>query len=180
MSGFFDDSYFTFAVFQKNRPKFYSPDFETHIRDGVIHLADLMRYLLGEGKVLDSSYRLDDNGAIAESSATIQLDKGGIAILAASLNSGNWIEKGELHGGAATIYFDQFRGMDLIQKGEKHEWKQPYDASWETNMVGRGIVGELQHFFQCLESRQQPLTNAWDSLKTQELVEEIISKAVRI
>ena len=120
------------------------------------------------------------DGAIAESSATIQLDKGGMAILAASSNAGNWIEKGELHGGAATIYFDQFRGMDLIQKGEKHEWKQPYDASWETNMVGRGIVGELQHFFHCLESRQQPLTNAWDSLKTQELVEEIISKAVRI
>lgn len=171
---------FSLAYFQKNRPTHLSPDFGRHNRDGVIHQVDLMRYLLGEGRVLLSTYRLGADGAIAESSATIQLERGGLAVINGSLCAGKWHESAELHGGSASVFLEQFRRLEYIHSGERQVWEQPYDVSWESNLVGRGIVGELQHFFDCLKTRQQPLTNGWDSLKSQQLIEEIIEKAVKL
>ena len=171
---------FSLAFFQKNRPTHISPDFGRHNRDGVIHQVDLMRYLLGEGQVLLSTYRLDHEGSISESSATIQLERGGVAVINGSLHAGKWHESAELHGGSASAFLEQFRRLEYIHGGESQMWQQPYDVSWESNLVGRGIVGELQHFFECLQTRQQPLTNAWDSLKSQALIEDIINKAVQL
>ena len=171
---------FSLAYFQKNRPTHLSPDFGRHNRDGVIHQVDLMRHLLGEGSVLLSTYRLNKGRAIAESSATIQLDRGGLVVINGSLSAGKWHESAELHGDSASVFLEQFRRLEYIHSGERHVWEQPYDVSWETTLVGRGIIGELQHFFDCLKTRRQPLTNGWESLKSQQLIEDIITKAKEI
>ncbi len=171
---------FSLAFFQKNRPTHISPDFGRHNRDGVIHQVDLMRYLLGEGQVLLSTNRLDNEGSISESSATIQLERGGLVVINGSMHAGKWHESAEMHGGGASAFLEQFRRLEYVNGGESQVWQQPYDVSWESNLVGRGITGELQHFFDCLQTRQQPLTNAWDSLKSQALIEDIISKAVQL
>ncbi len=42
-------------------------------------------------------------------------------------------------------------------------------------MHGRGFHDQVAHFLDCVRTRAQPETTAWEALKTQELVEDLLS-----
>jgi len=48
---------------------------------------------------------------------------------------------------------------------------------WIPEMKERGFLGEIEHFFDCVANRQQPLTNAYDALKTHKLIEQLVEVA---
>jgi hypothetical protein len=54
---------------------------------------------------------------------------------------------------------------------------ETYASSWKTTLDGRGFTGQVDHFFECVEKRQQPQTSAWDSVETQLLLEQMLTKA---
>ena len=173
----FEDRKISLAYFHKSRSKPFKKGLAPHVVESMIHLVDQLRFLCGEAHALQTSYFLDEGGFPTEMIATIKLEKGGLATITSSMYAGKWLEYCGIHGQSATIHLNQFRNLRFIFEGQEQIWEQPYDSSWESNLVGRGLVAQLTHFFECVQSRSTPQTDGWDSVRTQTLVEEIISNS---
>lgn len=167
----------TLANIQKSRERPGFKGLSLHVSEELVHVIDILRFFGGEAKALSTQYRLDHDGMVVEVVSVLEFEKGGLAIITASLQTGHWYEHYELNGDAATLNLNVFSDLHFTEKECTRSWKEPYDSTWTTNLFGRGFVGQIEHFLKCTESRQQPQTNLWDSVKTQLLVEEIIAKA---
>jgi virulence factor len=165
------------ANFQKSRTKPYFKGLYNQISEEHVHTVDTLRFLCGEVKVLRTEARLDNEESVVGLASLLKLENGGIAQITASLNCGHWYENYELNGDGATLNLLVNTDLHFTQEEVTQSWKEPYDSSWNSGLFGRGFVGEIQHFLHCIETREQPQTNLWDSLKTQELVEAIYSSA---
>jgi hypothetical protein len=64
--------------------------------------------------------------------------------------------------------------VTLARGSEQQRWNETYASTWQTTLAGRGFVSEIEHFFECVKTWHTPLTDAWDSVKTQTLLEEMI------
>lgn len=167
----------TLANLQKSRAKPGFKGLTMHATEELVHVIDMLRFLGGEAKAITTLSRLDSEGMLVEVVSLLQYEQGGLATITASLQSGHWYEHYELNGEGATLNLNVFSDLHFTEKECTRSWKEPYDSTWTTNLFGRGFVGQIEHFLKCTESRQQPQTNLWDSVKTQLLVEEIIAKA---
>lgn len=47
-------------------------------------------------------------------------------------------------------------------------------GKWIPELRERGFEGEVEHFLKCVQTRQTPLTNAWEAAKTQKLMEDLV------
>jgi len=166
----------TMANLQKSRTKPGFLGLFNHVNEELVHVIDMLRFLCGEGKSLFTSSRLDKDGMVLEVATHIGLESGGLATITASLQAGHWYEHYELHGEHATLDLNCFYDLEVTTEKGTQTWKEPYDSSWTSNLFGRGFINQIDHFFNCIETRQSPKTDAWDSLKTQMLVEDIIKK----
>jgi virulence factor len=164
------------VVLAKNRTQPTAPELFDQLIDDTIHQIDLARFFCGEGKPLKCDWYAQE-GRIAGLAITIELEAGGLAIIESSLEAGAWGETNELHGDGQSIYLDAFERLRLANSQGVQVWTERYASSYESTQEGRGFYGEVAHFFECVESRRQPQTNGWDSLKTQELVEGIVEVA---
>jgi len=169
----------TLANFQKSRAKPNFKGLPTHISEELVHVIDSIRFLCGEARALKTEARLGKDELVLEVVSLLQLEKGGLATMTASLQSGHWYENYELNGDGATLKLNVFSDLQFIQNENAQSWKEPYDSTWNSNLYGRGFVGQIEHFLHCVEAREQPQTNLWDALKTQILVEDIVAKAKR-
>ena len=50
-------------------------------------------------------------------------------------------------------------------------------GNWTSDLKERGFCDEIDHFFNCIVSRKQPITNAFDALQTHELIEKLVVAA---
>lgn len=164
------------ANFQKSRAKPYFKGLFTHMSEELVHVIDSIRFFCGEAKAVMTKARLGEDDLVLEVVALLQLEQGGLATLTASLQTGHWYENYELNGDAATLKLNVFSDLQFIEKECVQTWKEPYDSTWNSNLYGRGFVGQIEHFLRCVETREQPQTNLWDSVKTQMLVEDIVTK----
>ncbi len=167
----------TLANFQKSRAK---PNFQglaNHLSEELVHVIDSIRFLCGEAKALKTEARFGKDELVLEVAILLQLEKGGLVTITASLQAGHWYENYELNGDAATLKLNVFSDLQFIQNECVQSWKDPYDSTWNSNLYGRGFVGQIDHFLHCVVTRTQPQTNLWDSVKTQMLVEDIVAKA---
>ena len=167
----------TLANFQKSRAKPNFKGLATHISEELVHVIDSIRFFCGEAKALMTKARLGKDDLVLEVATLLQLEKGGLATMTASLQAGHWYENYELNGEATTLKLNVFSDLQLIEKECVQSWKEPYDSTWNSNLYGRGFVSQIEHFLHCMETREQPQTNLWDSVKTQMLVEDIMAKA---
>lgn len=64
---------------------------------------------------------------------------------------------------------------------KQNDFNQVYGVDrpgkWVPEMEERGFMGEIDHFFECIATRQQPQTNAYDALKTHRLIEQLVEAA---
>jgi virulence factor len=167
----------TLANFQKNRAK---PNFKglwMHASEELVHVIDVIRFFGGEAKALRTEARLGKDDLVLEVASLLELEKGGLVTMTASLQAGRWYENYELNGDGATLKLNVFSDLQFIQNETIQSWKEPYDSTWNSNLYGRGFVGQIEHFLRCVETREQPQTNLWDSVKTQMLIEDIVAKA---
>jgi virulence factor len=167
----------TLANFQKSRAK---PGFKgllMHVSEELVHVIDAIRFFGGEANALRTEAHIRKDGFIVDVASLLQLEKGGLVTMTASLQAGRWYENYELNGDGTTLKLNVFSDMQFIQNETIQSWKEPYDSTWNTNLYGRGFVGQIEHFLHCVETREQPQTNLWDSVKTQMLVEDIVAKA---
>ncbi len=167
------DTPITMALFQKHRREATLPSLADHIIDDTIHQIDLLRFYCGEGQVLSTAQR-STSTLFHGAASVIQLDGGGLAMVATDLHAGSWEERYSLFGGQKSLHIEAFYQATLVQGADQTTWKESYASAWAPTLFGRGFVQEIEHFYACIETRQQPLTSAWDSVNTQLLAEELI------
>jgi virulence factor len=166
------------GLFQKERSNTSVTSLEEQFLEDTIHQIDLLRFYCGEGEVV-STIQQTEEGNFISAVSTIALDNGGIATLATSLRAGGWNEAYSLFGSDQSIFIDAFAKLRLVTPQEEKIWQEPYASSWKTTLSGRGFTGQIDHFLDCVQRRNQPQTSAWDSVKTQQLQEQIV-KAVKL
>ncbi len=76
------------------------------------------------------------------------------------------------------MYLDAFSRLRLVTEEGERVWEENYAGSWKTTREARGFANQVAHFFECVRSRQQPLTSGWEALKTQLLLEAMVAKAL--
>lgn len=165
------------ANMQKSRTKPGFKGLSNHVNDELVHVIDMLRFLCSEAKALHTWSRLDADGMLMEVVSSLELENGGLATITASLQAGRWFEHYELNGEKTSLNLNCFYDLEIATEQGMQTWKEPYDSSWASNLYGRGFVNQIEHFFHCVETHQTPQTDAWDSVKTQMLVEDIIAKA---
>lgn len=166
------------ATFEKHRAKPFFKGLENHVTEEVVHIIDMLRFLCGEAQAVKTEYRLDERDqTFMEMVSLLKLESGGFATIAATMQAGHWFEHYALNGGGSSLYLDAFSELRFVTPDREQKWSEPYPSTWQSHLVGRGFVGQMEHFFECVRTRQQPLTNAWDSVKTQRLVEDILARA---
>ncbi len=162
------------AIIQKHRPHSSQKTLFWQYSDDSIHQIDLMRFFCGDVKPLHTIYHKNENMLVSAVS-TAQTPCGGLATLQISLDAGAWQESVTLHGDGLTVHVDAFR--ELRVKRGKHEEVYGHDraGSWVGDLRERGFHGEIEHFLECVETRQTPMTNADEAVRTQELMEKMVS-----
>lgn len=161
------------GIFQKFRANASHPDLADQLISDIIHQIDLLRYYCGEGHAV-STVQEALPGNFLGAVCTVRLDSGGMGVVMTSLQAGRWSENYALYGGKQSLEIDAFDELRWSRGSEQRVWKETYASSWQTTLAGRGFAAQIEHFLTCLDTRQRPLTSAWDSVKTQLLTEEII------
>lgn len=163
------------GIFRKFRSKPAFDDIYRQLYEDTIHQIDLLRFYCGEGQVESVLSDIKD-GKLHSAAALISLDTGGIGLIETNLQSGGWREYYSLYGEKKSVEIEAFSKLSIHQGEEERQWCEPYSSAWQSTLAGRGFEGEINHFLDCLETRMEPRTSAWDSVRTQALTEAIIDK----
>ncbi len=162
------------ALFEKHRPNASHPNLEHQFYDDTVHQIDVLRFFCGEGQVVNTVEYVSHDRLLGAAS-TVALEHGGYAMVVTSLQAGRWQETYTLHGGSQTMIIEAFARLRLLGRQEELVQEETYASTWLTTLEGRGFTGQIAHFLECVGQRSQPQTTAWDSVKTQQLVEQMIA-----
>ncbi len=162
------------ALFQKHRANASHPSLEQQFTDDTIHQIDLLRFFCGEAEVINTIQYIDSDRLLGATS-TVALDRGGYGMVITSLQAGRWQETYTLYGGGQSMVVEAFTRLRMINLKEDLVREETYASSWLTTLEGRGFNPQIQHFIDCVNRRSEPLTSAWDALKTQLLLEKMIA-----
>lgn len=161
------------AVLQKHRSSGFHPNLRQHFTEELVHVVDMLRYFCGEGWAVHTDQQVEAD-KFSGTSATVALESGGYAAILSSMRAGHWKEQYALHGEGTSLYVDAFSRVVLMEGGEQHVWEETYASSWRTALKGRGFHDQIAHFLDCVQTRSQPETTAWEAMKTQQLVEDLV------
>ncbi len=163
------------CLLQKHRTGAAHPNLFSNYIDDTIHIIDLLRFFCGDGNVV-STFQQMREGKLVGAISTVALTGGGYGMVATSLQAGRWSEQYTLHGDGASIYMDAFSRLRLVTEKEQRVWEEKYASSWKPILEARGFAGQIAHFFECVASREQPLTSGWEAFKTQHLLERMVAQ----
>ena len=162
-----------FALFQKHRVEQGDKTLFDLYLDDIIHQIDLARFFCGDLQAVSTSFTME-NDMVAGTVSTMSIPGGGQCIIAASKMSGAWQESATLHGEGMTVHIDAFERMTVSFNDHVEVYGTDRPGKWIRDMRERGFQGELEHFFECVKTRQEPLTNAREAGKTLELLEDLV------
>ncbi|HHY48004.1 MAG TPA: Gfo/Idh/MocA family oxidoreductase, partial [Firmicutes bacterium] len=145
------------------------------LNDG-IHLIDAMRWFCGGDFVEVEAYAaFSDPHKEKTLVAEVRFDTGALGVFTMSRSAGQWMEVVELHGGGRSARIDFPSTFEFITQSKVEvsdfkakDWAWAIDVPWKG-----GFTQELEHFFECVRTRKEPLTSGRDALKTHRLVNEI-------
>ena len=162
------------VVAQKNRQVFeYRPTLEN-----AIHMVDLMRYFCGECEDLQAFSKFTDPYHEILTTAQLRFSSGAIGMLVADRNSGQWVETLELHGHNRSVYVFAPDRITVANSERSFTTDMtPLATGWVRVEDKFGFRPAIEHFFECIKTGNQPLTNAEDAFKTHELMHRILKSA---
>jgi virulence factor len=164
------------CLIEKHRPSaFHSSLFNNYLED-TIHQIDLLRFFCGEVQVLHTAFEQEGDRMLGAISLT-QLASGGMGMVSTCLQAGSWQESAALHGNALSVQVDAFRELRIYHEDHLEVIGHDRPGRWVSALEERGFQGAVEHFFECVRTRQQPETNAEEALRTQELVEAMVTCA---
>lgn len=165
----------TFCVAQKNRAgSEYRATFEN-----AIHMIDLLRWYCG-GEPVEVIARSSGDDPWQEDgvAALVHFDNGHTGVLMAARNAGNWGEKLDAYGDGISAEVIAPDSVRISRNGETTLREMtPESFGWATATQTLGFAGAVDHFLACVRDRQQPLTSGQEAVKTQKLLEQILSAA---
>lgn len=164
------------AVFHKNRPRATHTSLYNNYLDDTIHQIDLLRFFCGDVEPIATSYEQED-GKIAGAASLCKLKDGGLGVILTSLRAGSWQEKAVLHGENLTVEVDAFEKLTVKKQDHEQVFGTDRPGKWIPDLEERGFMGEIEHFFNCVLSRNQPLTDGHDAVKTHQLIEKLVQIA---
>ncbi len=146
--------------------------------ENAIHMVDLLRHILGECESVTAQAIFSDQYKEDCCTAQLRFADGGIGLLAASRQAGQWREHIEMYGGGLTAISDNLDSYKVIYPDrEVGQTMTPMRQGWCTVVERLGFEPCIQHFFECVQTREQPLTSAEDAYRTHELMNRILKSA---
>lgn len=164
------------AIIQKNRAKATHMNLYNNYLDDTIHQIDLMRFYCGNVVPLSTFYE-EQGDKIVGAVSVCGLCDGGIGLIITSLKAGSWQESVTLHGENFTVEVAAFDKLTIKNQDYEQVFGTNRPGKWIPDMKERGFYGEIEHFLDCVVSRQQPLTNAFEAVQTHQLLEEFVKVA---
>jgi len=162
------------AIAQKNRPK---SEYRATL-ENAIHMVDLLRYFNGECDTVHAISRFSDPYYETMTTAQLSFKNGSVGILVADRASGQWEETMEIHGGGLTVLVDSPDSITVTDGDQSHTTKMtPIAMGWARVVDKLGFSQAVDHFFECLKTHEQPLTNAKDAFETHLLMHRILKSA---
>lgn len=146
--------------------------------ENAIHMVDLLRHILGECEAVEARALFTDPFYEDACTALLGFKEGGIGVLVASREAGQWREHVEMYGGGITAISDNLDSYKVIYPDrEEGQTMTPLNKGWCTVVHRLGFEDCIKHFFHCVQTREKPLTSAEDAYKTHELMDRILRAA---
>lgn len=161
------------AVIQKHRTQASNPTLFDQYLDDTIHQIDLMRFYCGDVTSSTTAYE-KNNGVITSAVSTVRIPNGGQGVIMICNEAGSWQESITLHAGELSVHVDAFHRLRVMFDDHEEIYGTDRAGKWIAGMKERGFYGELAHFFECVQTRQEPFTNAMEAAKTQTLMEDLV------
>jgi virulence factor len=143
-----------------------------------IHVVDAMRWFCG-GEVEDVQARAlsDDPHNETNVTASVRFSSGALGVFVMSRAAGQWHERLEAHGSNQTAVVDYPESVRVV--GTQTLTWQATPAGWGVVSAAArlGFTGLIDHFFDCVESRERPRTSIQEARRTHELVDAIYQAA---
>ncbi len=147
--------------------------------ENAIHMVDMMRYVMGECISVKAEARWGNDPFFEDlCAAQLIFENGGIGMLNASREAGQWYERIELFGGNKTVIMESPDRLTVIKPDHEEVYNStPLHKGWANYVECIGFQACDRHFIDCVKSRQKPLTSAEDAFKTHELMNRILVSA---
>ena len=146
--------------------------------ENAIHMVDLLRHILGDCDKVSAAAKFSDPFIEDVCTAQLEFRDGGIGLLAASREAGQWREQVELYGGGITAISDNLDRCRIIYPDREEALDMtPVRQGWCTVVERIGFEGCIKHFIECVHTRAKPLTSAEDAYKTHILLDKILKAA---
>jgi len=146
--------------------------------ENAIHMIDLLRHILGDCDKVSAAARFSDPFNEDLCTAQLEFRDGGIGLLAASREAGQWREQVELYGGGITAISDNLDRVKIIYRDKEEAFDMtPLRQGWCTVVERIGFEGCIKHFVDCVKTRAKPITSAEDAFKTHVLLDKILRAA---
>jgi virulence factor len=148
----------------------------TTLWNDVIHIVDLVRYMAGGEPVEVTAYR-DKFGSQSRNcyTALIRFDNGATGVVMGNRASGGRVLRSELHGVGVGCYMRIPEEIEILEDNKSRKM-----GGWEVDGVDKadvdryeGVLTMHEHFVDCVQSRQVPLTDLRDVIRTVRLVDQI-------
>jgi len=73
-----------------------------------------------------------------------------------------------------TVHVDAFRELRIRYGDHEEVYGTDRAGKWIPGLRERGFEGEILHFLECVQTRQRPMTDAWEAAKTQKFMEDLV------
>jgi virulence factor len=141
--------------------------------DDTIHQIDLLRHFCGEVTPSFTQTQMQDGllvGAVRQATTS----QGGLVMLMTSLKASSWQERVTLHGDNYSVEVEAFRQLKIKKADSEEIFGNDRPCRWITELKERGFYRMIEHFLDCVKTRQQPLTSGRDAQKTHELIDALV------
>ncbi len=162
---------------EKHRSDAAHPSLWSNYINDTIHMIDLVRWFGGEGHALTTSSRVRE-GKLLQAVSVVACDGGGVGVVSTSLEAGGWQERVTLHGEHLTVTVEAFRELRVLHEDRLQVVGHEVAGEWTSLLYERGFIPLLEHFVECIKTRQKPRTDAWEAYRTQVLLEEMVARNV--
>jgi len=162
------------CVAQKNKP---GTAYRATL-DNMIHMVDTVRFFMGECVAVRAHAQFEDPWHERTAAAMLRFESGGIAFILGNRSCGQWMERVELYGGGRSIVVNCPDDVTITDQEQEHRTSMtPIRMGWASVLESMGFRGEVDHFVDCVQTGQKPLTDAPDALKSHELMDRILRES---
>jgi virulence factor len=155
-------------------------DFSTTLWDDIIHIVDLVRFMVGGEATEVTAYR-DKFGSNSRNvyNALLRFDNGATGIIMGNRASGGRVLRAELHGVGIGCYMEHPQAIEILQNEER-----TLLAGWEVDGANEedearyeGVLSMHEHFVECVRTGTIPSSDLRDVIQTVRLIDLIEGRA---